>query len=100
MHHPYGLHLHHQLVLREGWVLSVQPRQPLRSPQLLDVDVFEQGLKVSVALYWVAAGKCPHCVCASRIDVAKQFELDLIDDGRTEKCRIQISLNKRPRWRW
>jgi hypothetical protein len=41
VHVPHALHLVHQFVLVERGVVSLEPIQSLRGPQLLGVDVLE-----------------------------------------------------------
>ena len=99
MHHPYGLHLHHELVLRQRRILRPQPPQAFRRAELLDVDIFKEVFEISVAFRRITYGKRSNRTRAFCVDIAKKSAFNFIVHGRAEKSRVQILLNKRPGWR-
>src|SRR5438132_11744212 len=46
VHHPDALHFHHQFILTECRILRLKPIEALGRPNLLEVDISEQRLKV------------------------------------------------------
>lgn len=88
VHHADTLHLVHQLILREFGILSLEPVQPLRRTDFLDIEVLKKRLKVLVPFRYVGARKCAYRLRAPAIDVTEQAPLDLVVDRRSKEGRI------------
>ena len=99
VHHADALHLVHQLVLRELGILSLQPVQPLRRTDFLDIEELEKRLEVLVPFAHVGARKCVHHLGAPAVDITEQVSLDLVVDRPSEEGRIQILVTERSRGR-
>ena len=73
-------------------VLGLEPVQPLRCADFLDIEVFEEGLEMLVPFAHVRADECTDGFRAPGVDIAEQAALNLVVDGRSEEGRIQILL--------
>jgi hypothetical protein len=86
--HADALHLHHQLILVKRRILCPQPRQALRRPQLLDVDIFEECTEMLVPSGDVSSREGPDRLRSSRVDIAEQLPLDLVIHLGQEEGRV------------
>jgi len=72
------LHLHHQFVLAQSGILRAQPVETFGRAQPLNVDEFEQVLKMVVPCRLMGAEKGLDRVRAAVVDRAEQFALDRV----------------------
>nr|WP_323809438.1 hypothetical protein [Sphingobium baderi] len=94
MEHADALHLHHQLILMERRILRPEPGQALRCPQLLDVDIFEEGPEMLVPGGDVSFREGPDGLRPACVDIAKQLALDFVVHLRAEECGVKIGLEE------
>lgn len=97
--HADTLHLEHQLVLREGRILRLEPVQALRRADFLNIEEFKKGLEVLVPFAHVRAYERANGFRAPTVDIAEQTALNLVVDGGAEEGRVQVILPKGPRGR-
>jgi len=69
--HADALHLEHQLVLREGGILGLEPVQALRRADFLDIEKLEEVLEMIMPFAHVRAYEGAYGLRAPGVDIAE-----------------------------
>jgi hypothetical protein len=68
VHHADALHLEHEVVLRQAWVLCAQPVEPFGRPDFLGVEILEEHFKVTMPFANTFASRsAPGFFCLNRL---------------------------------
>jgi len=94
VHHPQGLHLHHQFDLVERSVARADPVQALGRTQLLRGHVLEEVLERLVDLDGFALREGAHRLRALVVDGTEQVLLDVVVDDGAEVRGVEVVLHE------
>src|SRR5690606_22134644 len=81
-------------VLAQSGISRAQPVETFGRAQPLDVDEFEQVLKMVVPCRLIGTEKGFDRIRPAVVDRAEQFALDLVVGQRSEEGRVEVSLEE------